>query len=103
MKKMITRRNFLKAAGVSAAALGLAACGGSSASTAASLTVDSAKFLAIASVTAAGRSFTSIGVKSFTAMTVSTPEVKFSANATVVPNPITNATATKDFFIILYF
>ena len=29
MKKMITRRNFLKAAGVSAAALGLAACGGS--------------------------------------------------------------------------
>ena len=28
MKKMITRRNFLKAAGVSAAALGLAACGG---------------------------------------------------------------------------
>ena len=30
MKKMITRRNFLKAAGVSAAALGLAACGGSS-------------------------------------------------------------------------
>ena len=31
MKKMITRRNFLKAAGVSAAALGLAACGGSSA------------------------------------------------------------------------
>ena len=36
MKKMITRRNFLKAAGVSAAALGLAACGGSSSSTAAS-------------------------------------------------------------------
>ena len=32
MKKMITRRNFLKAAGVSAAALGLAACGGSSSS-----------------------------------------------------------------------
>ena len=30
MKKMITRRNFLKAAGVSAAALGLAACGGRS-------------------------------------------------------------------------
>ena len=36
MKKMITRRNFLKAAGVSAAALGLAACGGSSRSTASS-------------------------------------------------------------------
>jgi len=35
MKKMITRRNFLKAAGVSAAALGLAACGGSGSSTAA--------------------------------------------------------------------
>ena len=33
---MITRRNFLKAAGVSAAALGLAACGGSSNSTASS-------------------------------------------------------------------
>ena len=33
MKKMISRRNFLKAAGVSAAALGLAACGGSSTST----------------------------------------------------------------------
>ena len=33
---MITRRNFLKAAGVSAAALGLAACGGSSSSTASS-------------------------------------------------------------------
>ena len=37
MKKMITRRNFLKAAGVSAAALGLAACGGSSSSTASSV------------------------------------------------------------------
>ena len=36
MRKMITRRNFLKAAGVSAAALGLAACGGSSSSTASS-------------------------------------------------------------------
>ena len=28
MKKMISRRNFLKVAGASAAALGLAACGG---------------------------------------------------------------------------
>ena len=37
MKKMISRRDFLKVAGISAAALGLAACGGSStASTAAS-------------------------------------------------------------------
>jgi len=36
MKKMITRRNFLKAAGVSAAALGLAACGGSGSASAAS-------------------------------------------------------------------
>lgn len=34
MKKFISRRNFLKAAGVSAAALSLAACGGSSSSTA---------------------------------------------------------------------
>ena len=32
----ITRRNFMKVAGVSALAMGLAACGGSSASTAAS-------------------------------------------------------------------
>ena len=32
----ISRRNFLKAAGVGAAALGLAACGGSSSSTASS-------------------------------------------------------------------
>ena len=32
MKKMISRRNFLKVAGASAAALGLAACGGSSSS-----------------------------------------------------------------------
>ena len=29
MKKMISRRDFLKVAGISAAALGLAACGGS--------------------------------------------------------------------------
>ena len=36
MKKMISRRNFLKVAGASAAALGLAACGGSSSSTASS-------------------------------------------------------------------
>ena len=36
MKKMISRRDFLKVAGISAAALGLAACGGSSTSTAAS-------------------------------------------------------------------
>ena len=33
----ISRRNFLKAAGVGAAALGLAACGGSSSSTASSV------------------------------------------------------------------
>mgnify|MGYP000769417865 CR=1 FL=1 len=32
----ITRRNFMKVAGVSALAMGLAACGGSSSSTAAS-------------------------------------------------------------------
>ena len=35
MKKMISRRDFLKVAGISAAALGLAACGGSGTSTAA--------------------------------------------------------------------
>lgn len=49
MKKMITRRNFLKAAGVSAAALGLAACGGSGSSTAASSTASSAAASAAAS------------------------------------------------------
>ena len=42
MKKMITRRNFLKAAGVSAAALGLAACGGTAASTASSTAASAA-------------------------------------------------------------
>ena len=36
MKRMISRRAFLKVAGISAAAMGLAACGGSSSSTAAS-------------------------------------------------------------------
>ncbi len=41
MKKMISRRNFLKAAGVSAAALGLAACGGSSSSSTAASTATS--------------------------------------------------------------
>lgn len=33
MKKAISRRDFLKVVGVSAAALGMTACGGSSAST----------------------------------------------------------------------
>ena len=36
MKRMISRRDFLKVAGISAAAMGLAACGGSSSSTATS-------------------------------------------------------------------
>ena len=49
MKKMISRRNFLKAAGVSAAALGLAACGGSSSSTAASTAASTAGSTAAAS------------------------------------------------------
>ena len=53
MKKMITRRNFLKAAGVSAAALGLAACGGSSSSTASSAAGSTA---ASASASASGAS-----------------------------------------------
>ena len=52
MKKMISRRNFLKAAGISAAALGLAACGGSSSSTAASTASSTA---ASAAPTAAGK------------------------------------------------
>ena len=53
MKKMITRRNFLKAAGVSAAALSLAACGGSSSSTASSAASSTA---ASASASASGAS-----------------------------------------------
>ena len=52
MKKMISRRNFLKAAGISAAALGLAACGGSSSSTAASTASSTA---ASAAPTASGK------------------------------------------------
>ena len=52
MKKMISRRNFLKAAGVSAAALGLAACGGSSSSTAGSTASSTA---ASAAPTASGK------------------------------------------------
>ena len=55
MKKMITRRNFLKAAGVSAAALGLAACGGSkSGSTATSGSASSAAGSSTGSVNTAG-------------------------------------------------
>ena len=42
MKKMITRRQFMAAAGVVAAAIALTACGGSSASTAASSAAGSA-------------------------------------------------------------
>ena len=49
MKKMISRRNFLKAAGVSAAALALTACGGSSSSTAASTAASTAGSTAAAS------------------------------------------------------
>ena len=49
MKKMISRRSFLAAAGVSAAALALTACGGSSSSTAASTAASSAGSTAAAS------------------------------------------------------
>ena len=48
--KRISRRNFLKVAGVGAAALGLAACGGSSSSTAPS-TASSAASAAAEDVT----------------------------------------------------
>ena len=41
MKKAISRRDFLKVVGVSAAALGMTACGGSSASTSASTAASS--------------------------------------------------------------
>ena len=44
----ISRRNFLKAAGVGAAALGLAACGGSSSSTASSTASSAATSSAVA-------------------------------------------------------
>ena len=53
MKKMITRRNFLKAAGVSAAALGLAACGGSSSSTSTAASSAAGSTAASASATGA--------------------------------------------------
>ena len=49
MKKMISRRSFLAAAGVSAAALALTACGGSSSSTAASTAASTAGSTAAAS------------------------------------------------------
>lgn len=49
--KKITRRSFLKAAGLSAAALGLAACGGSSSATTASSTASSAASQAGAATT----------------------------------------------------
>ena len=49
MKKMISRRSFLAAAGVSAAALALTACGGSSSSTAASTATSTAGSTAAAS------------------------------------------------------
>ena len=55
MKKMITRRNFLKAAGVSAAALGLAACGGSSSSTASSAASSTAASASASSSGASGK------------------------------------------------
>lgn len=42
MKKAISRRDFLKVVGVSAAALGMTACGGSSASTSTSTAVSTA-------------------------------------------------------------
>ena len=53
MKKMISRRNFLKVAGASAAALGLAACGGSSSSTAASTAASTAGSTAASAAPAA--------------------------------------------------
>ena len=46
--KRISRRNFLKVAGVGAAALGLAACGGSSSSTASSAASSAATSSAVA-------------------------------------------------------
>ena len=57
MKKMISRRNFLKVAGASAAALGLAACGGSSSSTAASTASSTA---ASAAPAAAGKVYPAV-------------------------------------------
>ena len=54
MKKMISRRSFLAAAGVSAAALALTACGGSSSSTAAASTAASGASSAAAGTAAGG-------------------------------------------------
>ena len=55
MKKMITRRNFLKASGISAAALGLAACGGSSSTTTAASTTTASSAAASTATKAAGK------------------------------------------------
>lgn len=49
MKRMISRRNFLKVSGIGAAALGLAACGGSASTAASSTTASSASSDAAAS------------------------------------------------------
>ena len=54
MKKMISRRSFLAAAGVSAAALALTACGGSSSSTAASTATSTAASTAGSTAAASG-------------------------------------------------
>ena len=61
MKKMISRRDFLKVAGISAAALGLAACGGSGTSTAAS-TASTAASTAASSTAAAASGSANVGV-----------------------------------------
>ena len=62
MKKMISRRSFLAAAGVSAAALALTACGGSSSSTAASSTATSAAASTAGSAAAASGDTIKVGV-----------------------------------------
>ena len=90
MKKMITRRNFLKAAGVSAAALGLAACGGSkSGSTATSGTASSA-----------GSSTGSVSTAGFTVQYGSNPETLDPALNSAVDGGNTIITVFETLLII---
>jgi len=90
MKKMISRRNFLKVAGASAAALGLAACGGSkSGSTATSGTASSA-----------GSSTGSVSTAGFTVQYGSNPETLDPALNSAVDGGNTIITVFETLLII---
>ena len=89
--KRISRRNFLKVAGVGAAAMGLAACGGSkSGSTAASGTASSA----------AGSSTGSVNTAGFTVQYGSNPETLDPALNSAVDGGNTIITVFETLLII---